>query len=240
LEEENGKSPHSFIPTAGYSLGGIFTKRQDFSGYWCLSGAFERMIGLINALDQFGWATMAGCLSENDGLRLGRECEDACLNGEFRRAGVGRGASLAVHEDIRRDHVLWLVPGEASQEQKLYLDKLEGLRLALNQRFFLGLFEFEGHYAIYPEGAFYKAHLDRHSGTRERVVTVILYLNSNWQPGDGGELKLWTTTGNKTGAFVLIEPRMGTLVCFLAGDFWHEVLPAHKKRMSITGWFRAR
>ena len=198
------------------------------------------MTGLINALDQFGWATMDGCLNENEGLRLSLECENACLNGEFRKAGVGRGASLAVNEAIRRDHILWLVPGEASQEQQLYLDKLEGLRLALNQRFFLGLFEFEGHYAIYPEGAFYKAHLDRHAGTRERVVTVILYLNSNWQPGDGGELKLWTTNGDKTGAFVLIEPRMGTLVCFLAGDFWHEVLPAHKKRMSITGWFRER
>jgi len=29
-------------------------------------------------------------------------------------------------------------------------------------------------------------------------------------------------------------------VCFMAGDFWHEVLPAKKTRMSITGWFRRR
>jgi SM-20-related protein len=29
-------------------------------------------------------------------------------------------------------------------------------------------------------------------------------------------------------------------VCFMAGDFWHEVLPAKKTRMSITGWFRQR
>ena len=60
----------------------------------------------------------------------------------------------------------------------------------------------------------------------------------DWQPGDGGELKLWTKPGEKEGPFALIEPRIGTLVCFLAGDYWHEVMPARKTRMSITGWFR--
>ncbi|MEO5914215.1 MAG: 2OG-Fe(II) oxygenase [Luteolibacter sp.] len=135
---------------------------------------------------------------------------------------------------------MWLDPQGFSAEQLIYLATLETLRLAMNQRFYLGLFEFEGHFAIYPEGAFYKAHLDRHSGTSDRIVTVILYLNPDWKPGDGGELKLWTTVGDRDGEFVLIEPRMGTLVCFMAGDFWHEVLPANKSRLSITGWFRQR
>lgn len=184
---------------------------------------------MLNALDQSGWASMPEYLGEADSLRLRGECEKACDLGEFKRAGVGRGANLRVREDIRRDHVLWLEPGAASVEQGVYLAKLELLRLALNQRFFLGLFTFEGHFAIYPEGAFYTAHLDRHAGTSDRVVTTILYLNPDWQPGDGGELKLWTTSGDKTGAFILIEPRLGTLVCFMAGDFWHEVLPTKKR-----------
>ena len=191
-------------------------------------------------MDLHGWASLPGSVGDGDALRLRRECEEACENGSFRRAGVGRGSALEIREDIRRDQVLWLQPSETSMEQALYLSKLETLRLAINQRFFLGLFEFEGHFAIYPEGAFYKAHLDRHAGTSDRVVTVILYLNQHWQPGDGGELKLWTGPDGRAGDFVLIEPRMGTLVCFLAGDFWHEVLPAKKTRMSITGWFRQR
>jgi len=29
-------------------------------------------------------------------------------------------------------------------------------------------------------------------------------------------------------------------VCFLADDFWHEVLPANKPRMSTTAWFLQR
>lgn len=194
----------------------------------------------MSAIKRDGWAVVPGCLADHDSLRLMAECETACKNGNFRRAGVGRGNELVIREDIRRDQVMWLQPGDESVEQKIYLEWLESLRLALNQRFFLGLFEFEGHFAIYPEGAFYKPHLDRHSGTNDRIVTVILYLNPHWQPGDGGELKLRTTAGDKDGAFEIIEPRMGTIVCFLAGDFWHEVLPAKKTRMSITGWFRQR
>jgi len=183
---------------------------------------------------------MAGCVSRDDSLRLKNECETAWEKGDFRKAGVGRGRDLQIREEIRGDQVMWLEPGAFSAEQEVYLATLEELRLSLNQRFFLGLLEFEGHFAIYPEGAFYKPHLDRHSGTSDRIVTVILYLNPDWQPGDGGELKIWTTAGDKHGEFTLIEPRMGTLVCFMAADFWHEVLPANKTRMSITGWFRCR
>jgi SM-20-related protein len=151
------------------------------------------MIKMLNAIDQFGWASQPGCLNEADSFRLRVECCEASDRGEFKRAGVGRGLDLQVREEIRSDHVMWLQTDAASVEQLIYLAKLELLRLALNQRFFLGLFEYEGHFAIYPVGAFYKAHLDRHTGTSDRIVTTILYLNPNWQPGDGGELKLWTT-----------------------------------------------
>lgn len=195
---------------------------------------------LMDSIDRQGWAVTPGSMGAEASLRLMRECQSGFEKGEFKRAGVGRGANLEVREEIRRDHVMWIEPGDASVEQEDWLATLETLRLALNQRFFLGLFGFEGHFAIYPEGAFYKPHLDQHAGTSGRVVTMILYLNENWQPGDGGELKLWTTAGDRHGPFQLIEPRLGTLVCFLAGDFWHEVLPATKTRMSITGWFLQR
>ncbi len=195
---------------------------------------------LLNTLERTGWTVQPLFLDTEASRRLKDECSARYQDGAFRRAGVGRGESLQVREDIRRDEVMWIEPGETSTHQAAYLAKLEELRLALNQRFFIGLFDFEGHFAIYPEGAFYKAHLDRHAGTRERVVTVILYLNEDWQPGDGGELKIWTTPEGREGPFEIIEPRMGTVVCFMAEDFWHEVLPATKQRMSITGWFRQR
>ncbi len=191
-------------------------------------------------MSRHGWSVSPDWLDSADAERLRQECEVACEEGLFRRAGVGRGKDLAVREDIRRDQVLWIDPATTSVEQQAYLARLEVLRLELNQRLFLGLFDFEGHFAIYPDGAFYKPHLDRHAGTQDRIVTAILYLNPDWKPGDGGELKIWTSDQGREGPFELIEPRLGTLVCFLAGEFWHEVLPTRTSRMSITGWFRQR
>lgn len=194
----------------------------------------------LNSLERAGWAVQPMSLDAGASHNLKTECSTLHAEGAFRRAGVGRGESLQIREDIRGDEVMWIDPGETSTHQAAYLAKLEILRLALNRRFFLGLFDYEGHFAIYPVGAFYKAHLDRHAGTRDRIVTVILYLNENWKPGDGGELKIWTTPEGRDGSFEIIEPRMGTMVCFMAEDFWHEVIPATRQRMSITGWFRQR
>ncbi|MCC6881249.1 MAG: 2OG-Fe(II) oxygenase [Verrucomicrobiales bacterium] len=198
------------------------------------------MLALLDHMALFGWGVMPECRSESDSLRLGQECLIVDRAGGLQRAGVGKGSGLEIRDGIRRDEVRWLREEGDSQVQQAYLAWLEILRLALNERFFLGLFTFEGHFARFPEGGFYKAHLDCHAGSSDRIITTILYLNEGWQPGDGGELKLWTTAGDYAGGFVLIEPRMGTLVCFLAGDHWHEVLPTVKSRMSLTGWFLRR
>ena len=179
-------------------------------------------------------------LSTSDSLGLSEEIRAAWDEGEFRRAGVGRGDNLTIREDVRKDHVMWLQESEISLCQNAYLRRLDTLREDINRSLFLGLMDFEGHFAIYPEGAFYKPHLDRHRLSMDRLMTVILYLNPNWQPEDGGELKIRTTPGSEDGPFELIEPRMGTMVCFLSGDHWHEVLPARKTRASITGWFHGR
>lgn len=201
---------------------------------------FASVKSFLDAIATAGWAVLPMSLSSAEGLDLKKECTASYLDGAFHRAGVGRGESLQVREDIRRDKVMWIEPCKASTHQMRYLANMETLRLALNEQFFLGLFDFEGHFAIYEQGAYYKAHLDRHAGTNDRIITIILYLNEGWQTGDGGELKLWTSAAGRDGCYELIEPRMGTMVCFMAEDFWHEVLPATKQRTSITGWFRQR
>ena len=193
---------------------------------------------ILDALADPGWAAFPGFLAADDARALAGECAARWDDGGFHRAGVGRGGSLAIREDIRRDHVLWLDRDHAGPALGRWLDTIDEMREAMNRGLFLGLKEYEGHFAIYPEGGFYKAHLDRHQNTQHRLVTAILYLNDGWQPDDGGELKLWTTPGQADGPFELVEPRLGTLVVFRAGDFWHEVLPAARTRMSITGWFR--
>lgn len=195
---------------------------------------------IATVLCEQGWVVCPGFLSPHEALVLGRESREGWEEGTFRRARVGRGTDLQLREDIRTDHVCWLEAEGVSKAQEAYLERLEELRLAINARMFLGLFAFEGHFAVYPPGAFYRAHLDRHRQTQDRLVTVIVYLNEDWSEGDGGELRLWTSPGLREGPSILVEPRLATLVCFLSGDYWHEVLPARRPRMSITGWFRLR
>jgi len=193
---------------------------------------------MVEGLAARGWASLDGFLPPEPARAMAAESVVAWEQGDFRRGRVGRGVERVLREDLRRDHVLWLdEPGPAA---RAYLDRLEELRVAINRRLWLGLFEFEGHFAVYPPGAFYKAHLDRHQGTADRVVTAILYLNEDWRSGDGGRLRLWTDPGRREGPEVWIEPRLGTLVVFLAGEHWHEVELARRTRMSVTGWFRVR
>ena len=72
-----------------------------------------------------------------------------------------------------------------------------------------------------------------------RTVTAILYLNNDWKESDGGLLRFYPK-GESVEDHIDIQPRAGTFVTFLSHDYWHEVLPGNRDRMSITGWFKRR
>lgn len=151
-------------------------------------------------------------------------------------AGVGRGGRRAVDAAIRGDRIAWLGHDAAcAAEQRVRL-ALEDVRLAMNRRLALGLFEFEAHYALYPPGTGYTRHRDRFRGDDARVLSCVLYLNHAWSAGDGGALRLHLTDD----AARDIVPHGGTLVVFLSERFEHEVLPATRERVSLVGWFRRR
>jgi SM-20-related protein len=65
---------------------------------------------------------------------------------------------------------------------------MELLRSQANRHFFMGLFDYECHYAKYDAGDFYKQHLDAFKGRSNRVLTTVCYLNS---PEKGGELIIY-------------------------------------------------
>src|SRR5690606_10977514 len=115
----------------------------------------------------------------------------------------------------------------------------EPLRLACNRELLLGLYEYEGHVTVYPPGRFYRRHVDQFRGAQHRKLSVILYLNDDWAKDDGGELRMYLPDGE--GERVLdVLPEAGTLVAFLSHEIPHEVLPAKRERLSLTGWFRTR
>ena len=99
---------------------------------------------------------------------------------EFKKAGIGKHQALQVNESIRGDYIQWLDIGTAPIPLKVYLNRLNELAAFLNQSLYLSLKAHEVHMTVYPEGSFYKRHLDQFRQDSHRKVSVICYLNHNW------------------------------------------------------------
>ena len=178
----------------------------------------------------------------------------------FRPARIGREIHRRTRLEVRQDRIRWLSPDDPIEAQ--WLGWMEALRVHLNRSLFLGLFDFESHFACYPPGARYRRHRDSFKGASNRILSCIVYLNRDWMPDDGGELVLFAGAGDGDGdgdgeetdmgtrdravagavigdaEIVRVLPEFATLVVFLSEDFPHEVLPATRDRYSVTGWFR--
>ncbi|WP_127020055.1 2OG-Fe(II) oxygenase [Rheinheimera mangrovi] len=148
----------------------------------------------------------------------------------LKAAGVGRQGLHQLDQQVRRDHTAWLDSDNPVQQQ--YLQQMALLQQDMNQRCFLGLIDFEAHYARYQQGDFYQKHLDAFVGRSNRVLSSVCYLNT---PEQGGELVLYDEQDQ---LLTTIQPKAGTLVIFESCRFPHEVLPASETRYSIAGWFR--
>ena len=83
------------------------------------------------------------------------------------------------------------------------------LRLELNKRLFLGLFDYECHFARYAPGGFYKKHRDAFVGDSNRILSTVLYLNPGWRAEWGGELLMYEDLNDAVVARIL--PRYGNL-----------------------------
>jgi SM-20-related protein len=156
--------------------------------------------------------------------------------GEFRPARIGRGEERIERPDIRGDRTAWLSERSGVPAENALRAALGSLRVALNEHLRLGLISFESHYAIYPTGAFYRRHRDRFRHDDARVLSCILYLNEAWTLADGGALRIHLARDEVHD----VLPIGGTLVCFLADRHEHEVLPASRERLAISGWFCRR
>lgn len=167
-----------------------------------------------------------------DGLLANLQQQQASLN----PAGVGRQGDYQRNEQIRGDSIQWLEPGDPAVTE--FLSVMDKLREAMNQRLYLGLFDYESHYAVYEPGAFYQKHRDAFRGKPGRKLSSVLYLNPDWDKHNGGELVLYDEAGDLE--LLRVAPEYGRLVLFLSEDFPHEVLPAKLRRQSIAGWFRIK
>jgi SM-20-related protein len=192
----------------------------------------------VDDLVERGWSVYRHFLPEDCIHELAREAEELWKGGSFHQAGVGSRQNFQMHPEIRRDWVLWLEPENLSPPQKIFWEAIAQLRLKLNEQLFLGLREFEAHFAIYPPGAFYKKHLDQFQNVKHRIISCILYLNEKWNKPDGGQLRLYQILENDQETHIDIYPEAGTFVCFRSDSIYHEVLPSRRERFSLTGWLK--
>ncbi|ELB2136236.1 SM-20 protein [Vibrio parahaemolyticus] len=184
---------------------------------------------LIDALATDGYYIWDDFLSEDEVTQL-RDC----IPDNWKKARIGRNDDVTRIESIRSDKIQWLKPA-MGQPIANYLSKMEEIRQEVNRHFFLGLFEYEAHFAKYEKGDFYQKHLDCFKGNENRRLTTVFYMNESWSEEDSGELVVYDLNDKE---IATIPPRGGRLLVFLSEQFPHEVLPTNAERFSIAGWFR--
>jgi SM-20-related protein len=196
--------------------------------------ALARQQQIIDGLIKDRFSVFPNYFSNELITDLYRELHHHLNENHLRVAHIGKGPQRTRADDIRGDSTLWLNGGSAAQ--RAYHNEMEQLRLAFNQQLFLGLTELEAHFAYYPPGSGYQKHLDSFQNDNLRRVSIVTYLNPQWQIGDGGELLIY----QEERILAEVPPLGGTLVCFVSEDIPHQVAVTHHERSSIAGWFRVR
>ena len=192
---------------------------------------------LIAGLAAAGWAHAEQAIEPELIDALNTDLDRIIEADAIRAARIGRGEVEMKAPRIRKTQIAWM--DGSSQAQRDFLAGADAMRLEINRRLFLGLFEFEAHYALYPEGGFYARHLDAFAGgPRARVVSMVAYLNRGWGEQDGGELAVWRDPRDEGDPVALIRPEAGSVVVMLSEEIPHAVRAARRDRRAIAGWWR--
>ncbi|MBS1636851.1 MAG: 2OG-Fe(II) oxygenase [Bacteroidetes bacterium] len=186
---------------------------------------------VINAISEKGYAIVPDFFSVEEVDTILSFFNHALQEGHFRQAGIGKEQEKQVQTSIRGDRILW-IEEDMTPFDTLFYPRVQEFMTALNRTFYLGMNAHEFHLALYPETTFYKKHRDAFKNTDARKISMVMYLNKDWQPGDGGELALYTEDETH-----IVKPLAGTLVIF-ESSLEHEVLTSNKPRYSLTGWLK--
>lgn len=190
---------------------------------------------LADGLADQGYAVVDNFLSQEEVRAI--IATDDFKNGllQFKKAGIGKSQEKQINESIRGDYIQWIDAATAQEAVQVYLNRLKKLMEFVNRSLYLSLKDFEVHQTIYPIGSFYKRHLDQFKKDDKRKLSVICYLNKDWKESEGGQLRIYLPNGSTD-----IFPFAGRLVCFRSDLLEHEVLPATRERLSLTGWLLDR
>ena len=192
---------------------------------------------IANCLATTGWYAGDSILTAELSARLAQRARLLADRHELKSARVGHNVGVQASAQWRSDDTRWLAdaPDDASERDALAI--VNALRENLNEALFLGAQEVELHFARYAPGAFYGTHRDRFRDDDARLLSLVFYLNDDWLDDVGGELVVYGED-NSGEVVTRVQPQAGTMVCFRSDRFPHEVLPATRERLSLTGWLR--
>lgn len=150
---------------------------------------------------------------------------------EFRKAGIGSLSTFTLDRSIRGDWIYWIDKLRDVEITDFYL-LIDELTAQMNRLCYLGALGCEFHLAHYPKGTFYKRHFDQFRERNNRILSVIFYINTDWNPTNAGQLRVYAPDES----FVDISPLPGRMVLLRSDIVEHEVLQTHASRFSVTGW----
>ena len=162
--------------------------------------------------------------------------ETTYQQGSFKPAKIGQKQEKADNTAIRGDQIFWLDKPSSNHAINEFFTHIDMLCATLNHSLFLGLIDYEAHFAIYQPNNFYKKHIDQFSTKKDRRISCVYYLNDDWQPAFGGELNLYDPQDQLLSSIMPIANRF---VCFNS-DLPHEVCTAYQTRYSIATWLKIR
>lgn len=242
---------NSGVHASGSHDAGLLATPQGYT-----AGALENLEGdLLKGLMTEGYGFQDGFMDENTTLDILQELELLDFDGKLVQVQQQKMSGY------RTDRIAWLTLEGLDREKQPGLTslfkKMISVPFELNKKCNLYL-QAGGSFqvACYPEGAFYRKHVDGGylNLNNGRKITAIFYPNS-WSPQDGGHLRMYKRRLNpmqiekakKEGVETPledapdeedtdIEPLGGRLVLFRSRDMPHEVLRTGRKRYAISLW----
>ena len=196
---------------------------------------------IISEILELGYSIADGFFSEEEVEALRTSLLNKYEEDNFKKAAIGNRTNENIVKSIRGDFILWMDEAKANETELIFFNKVNNLIKYLNKTCFLGILQKEFHYALYPQGTFYKRHLDTFQNDDRRKLSFVFYLNDNtWKPENGGDLVLYLQQDNQE-VPKAVHPLPGRVVIFESQELEHEVKPVlQSQRISITGWLKTR
>jgi len=193
---------------------------------------------MLDALADEGYIVLPKALPSNLCQGLLGELLKRYGEGQFTSAKIGQGAEQQKQESIRSDSIHWLESTDCQPELELFFEAIRRLIQQLNRSLFLAINAFECHFACYEPGTFYQKHRDRFQHDNGRRLSLVFFLNANWDHAHEGELVIYDPEDDQK-VLRRIFPELGTLVLFASDRMVHEVKPTLRRRLSLTGWLKS-